>query len=144
CQPNATSWRNIVTTVLGVVVVYHSDRSYWWSGVTFGAQDGFSSIIALRSPPLIAVTVTCMALVPPWALGVTVNWKLLSPQPDGSQQSGNPLSSRTSRPGLATRLASAKAGRPSSARMLTAVSATASTAARRCSRNHAMVFMPAL
>ena len=39
-------------TVSGVVVVYQTERSYWWPGVTFGAQAGFSSIIALRSPPV--------------------------------------------------------------------------------------------
>src|SRR3712207_1877570 len=60
-QPCATSRRNIVITVFGVVVRYQTDRSYWWPGATFGAHDGFSSIIALRSPLLMLSTVTFMA-----------------------------------------------------------------------------------
>src|SRR6266480_2022475 len=64
CQPSFTSWRNIVTTEFGVVVVYQTVRSYWWVGVTFGAQDGFSAIRALRSPLLIEVRLTCMARDP--------------------------------------------------------------------------------
>src|SRR5688572_20338362 len=63
-QPCATSCRNIVMTVFGVVVLYQAETSYWWPGVTFGAQDGFSSISALRSPLVIAETVTFMAFLP--------------------------------------------------------------------------------
>src|SRR5438552_1633077 len=72
-QPCATSCRNIVSTVFGVVVVYQRPASYWRPGVTFGAQDGFSSIIALRSPLPAVDSVTRMALVPVWAAEVTAN-----------------------------------------------------------------------
>nr|BFE72782.1 hypothetical protein GCM10020092_060830 [Actinoplanes digitatis] len=96
-------------TVFAVVVLYQAVRSYWWPGVTFGAQDGFSSIRALRSPLLIAPTVTCMALVPPCgAAWVTSKVCVLSPQPDRSQQTGKPSAASTSRPGLLSRLAPAK------------------------------------
>jgi hypothetical protein len=64
CHPSATSWRNIVITVSGVVVVYHTDRSYWWPGITLGAQLALSSIIALRSPSVLDASVTDIATSP--------------------------------------------------------------------------------
>ncbi len=89
-------------TVSGVVVVYHTDRSYWWPGVTLGAQDWFSSIIALRSPLGAVARVTDIALVPLCAWSVMAKVNSSSPQPERSQQIGkspvtasrSPLTSR--------------------------------------------------
>src|SRR6185437_10577912 len=99
--PVATSWRNMVRTVLAVVVVYQTERSYWWAGVTLGAQDGFSTIMALRSPLLIEVTVTFITLLPVCPGWATANENALLPHPAGFQQTGKLLASTVSRPGLA-------------------------------------------
>src|SRR5919107_4093806 len=63
-QPWATSCRNTVSTVSGVVVLYETARSYWWPGVTFGAHEVSSSIIALRSPLPAALRLMVIALLP--------------------------------------------------------------------------------
>ena len=99
----------------GVVVVYQTPRSYWWPGATFGAQDAFSSIIALRSPGAVVASVICMARAPVWAWPVTPNVYAESPHPERSQHTGKPSVVTASRPPLAIRLTPAEAGRVGSA-----------------------------
>src|SRR5690242_13417052 len=110
----------MVMTVLAVVVVYQTERSYWCPGVTFGAQDGFSTIIALRSPVVMEVTVTFIALVPVCPGWASVKAKVFSPQPAAFQQTGKLLAPSASRPELDSRLALAEAGPPGTSETSTA------------------------
>src|SRR5437762_3037540 len=121
----------MVMTVLAVVVLYHTDKSYWWPGVTLGAQDRFSIVIALRSPLVMAVTATFIAFAPVRPGWTTVKAYVLSPQPAVFQQTGKLLASSASRPALVRRLALATAA-PSGTRDASSASTTAP--ARRARR----------
>src|SRR5262249_22211346 len=73
------------------------------------AQLGFSAIIILRSPLVIAETVSDIASLPDSAWWVSVYANVLFPQPAVSQHSGNPPPPIFSRSGFTNRLTPAYA-----------------------------------
>src|SRR3954470_10204571 len=110
-QPVRGSCRKTVTAASGVVLRYQTERSYWWPGVTAGAQVSFSTAMTFRSPSVRAVSVTRTAAVPECASATTVVSPALSPQPRADQQRGKP-SSTVSRSGFAIRFVAANATCP--------------------------------
>ncbi len=59
-------------TTSAVVDLYQTPSWYWCPGVTSGAQDWFSCIIALRSPVPACVIVICIALPTPFSVSELV------------------------------------------------------------------------
>src|ERR1700710_277647 len=76
-----------------------------WPGVAVGAQGLWSrGWMALRSPLVQLVMVSCSAKLPVWASLVRVQVGVLAPKPVSDQQSGAPLASAsTSIPGFGAR-----------------------------------------